>query len=327
MLLGPVCEMPQRRFWGVSGHPGAPGPGGQVLLRFSDLKTHRGESAKRGETRVNLRIHWRGCGVKKLLIGQAGTSYMWYCWRRNLLRETLLLLHWFQLHLGMLCTFMTNACLEVHRQSGKICLMKENRKAHFSFLKTSVWMDILIFPERNLWHLERTHDRHLWGETKENKMRWRIFVASARRQCWTRQQYNSQAGQQRWGLVERVFMCRYSVLQLAGLLHNPSGAFAVELCFMCCVQIPKPWSHVLSIIPWPELAAVKGFLCDGSAGLDSSCRSQGCPLPDLVDMFLFLHVESWSGEIWDPSHMTGTFGHQIISGWTKSRHLKACVYV
>lgn len=88
-------------------------------------------------------------------------------------------------------------------------------------------------------------------------------MASERRKSWTRQQYNTvkqvSRGEACGCSPECVFTCRYSVLQLAGLLHNPGGAFAVDLCFLCCIQIPKPWSHVPLIIPWPELAAVKAF--------------------------------------------------------------------
>lgn len=77
---------------------------------------------------------------------------------------------------------MTNACLEVPRQSGKICLIQENRKASFSFLKTSVWTDLLIFPERNWYHLERTRDRHLQGEKKEDKRREREDCCNFRKE-------------------------------------------------------------------------------------------------------------------------------------------------
>lgn len=192
---------------------------------------------------------------------------------------------------------MTNACLKVPRQSGKICLVPENRKASFSFQETSLWMDLLIFPEKKK---RVTAGKSLWqtfvGEKKENKRRDRggfLWLLKGGRVEPDSNIPQSSMLESLGLALWSVFSYRHSALHMAALLHSTSRAFAAEMSFLCWIQVPKPWSSLL-ITPWPELATA---FCGGSAGLDP----RAALLSEFLHLFLFLCLESWSGEIWDPS--------------------------
>lgn len=156
----------------------------------------------------------------------------------------------------------------------------------------------------------------------------RIFVASERRKSWIRHQYNTvkqvSRGEALWSLSGARLHVQVLSLVVGRFVTQPVCSW-----IMLPVLHPDPQAPISCAFnhPMARVDCSKDFLCGGSVGLDPSCRGQGCPLPDFLDLLLFLCLESWSGEIWDPSHMTGTFGQQIVSGWSKSRCLRAWAYV
>lgn len=135
---------------------------GAAAAQWTPQNTSGRVSWTAGKATANFRINWRGYGVKSLLIGQAGMFYVWYHWHRNLLRETLLLPHWFQLHLGILCTCMTNACLEVPRQSGK------------NMFNTRKWKSKFLFSEDKC--VDRPPDLSTKKLVTSGKNPWQMFV-------------------------------------------------------------------------------------------------------------------------------------------------------
>lgn len=277
-----------------------------------------------GKTTAKLRAKPGGCGVKWSLAGQAGMVCVQYSWHGNLLREPWLLPHWFQVPLGITCTCMA-ACLAVPRQSGKIYSVQEKRKASFSFQEMSLWMDLLIIPEKN-------------GEQLSQNL-WQIFVGG-KKENKTRERGGFWGGlkmEEEWNQTAAVHSKACSRGQVLPLSSGVCSHTDIQTCrWQVCYTAPAE----LLQLNCPSRAGSKSSNPDphfqsplGLSWLQLSlwwfcwAGPQGCPLAEFLYLFPFLCLESWSDEIWDRSCRIWYFGHQIVSGWIKSRSLKACAYL